>query len=267
MMCAEPCSSEAGPWTCSIGVDISISVDALAASLERECREPKKPSIFDGVSVPKISLRDYLIRLRHFAFTDESLLLARIYIGRAQQRNENFVLSKLNVHRILMASAMIAAKFTSDHFYGNDFYASVGGVRTSEMNRLEASLLHLLKWRLNVSPEEFEQVARPIIEKTSALPYRDSASAGLHASRKVERRDHAFSSWVVVNRSPSEGSWSQDSTTVPSSATMVASYSETTPPRTPVSSASDDSGVVLYRTPTGSPHRGQLIEAGEMEVD
>ena len=41
-------------------------------------------------------------------------------------------------------------RFTSDHFYGNDFYASVGGVRTSEMNRLEAGLLHLLKWRLNV---------------------------------------------------------------------------------------------------------------------
>jgi hypothetical protein len=245
----------------------SISVDALAASLERECREPTQPSVFDGVSVPKISLRDYLVRLRHFAFSDESLLLARIYIGRTQRMNEHFILSKLNVHRILMASAVIAAKFTSDHFYGNDFYASVGGVRTSEMNRLEASLLHLLKWRLNVSAEEFEQVARPMVDKAFSLPYHDSTPAGLHASRKVERRDHAFSSWVVVNRSPSEASWSQESTTVASSgsAKNMASYSET-PPRTPMSSASDDSGVVLYRTPTGSPHRVDL-ESEEMDVD
>jgi hypothetical protein len=222
--------------------------------------------VFDGVSVPKISLRDYLVRLRHFAFSDESLLLACIYMRRTQRMNESFVLSKLNVHRILMASAVVAAKFTSDHFYGNDFYASVGGVRTSEMNRLEASLLHLLRWRLNVTPVEFAAAARPMVEKTSSLPFHDSAPVGLHASRKVERRDHAFSSWVMVNRSPSEASWSQDSTTVASSgsATMVASFSETTPPRTPVSSASDDSGVVLYRTPTGSPHRR---EAEQMDVD
>jgi hypothetical protein len=181
--------------------------------------------------------------------------------------NESFVLSKLNVHRILMASAVIAAKFTSDHFYGNDFYASVGGVRTSEMNRLEASLLHLLRWRLNVKTEEFDALARPMMQKASSEAFHDSAPAGLHASRKVERRDHAFSSWVVVNRSPSEASWSQESTTVASSGSaMVASYSET-PPRTPVSSASDDSGVVLYRTPTGSPHRLDKEEAVEMDVD
>jgi hypothetical protein len=238
----------------------------LAASIERDLEEPQQPSVFDGVSVPKISLRDYLVRLRHFAFSDESLLLARIYLARTQRMNESFVLSKLNVHRILMASAVIAAKFTSDHFYGNDFYASVGGVRTSEMNRLESSLLHLLRWRLNVPPEEFEAVSRPILQKTAPLHLHDSAPVGLHASRKVERRDYAFSSWVVVNRSPSEASWSQESTTVASSgsATMLASFSET-PPRTPVSSASDDSGVVLYRTPTGSPHRAGKDE--QMDFD
>jgi hypothetical protein len=202
--------------------------------------------------------------LRHFAFDDESLVLARIYIERTQRMNESFVLSKLNVHRIFMASAVIAAKFTSDHFYGNDFYASVGGVRTPEMNRLESSLLHLLKWKLNVTAEKFDAVYRPIVEKTSSVPIHDSAPAGLHASRKVERRDHVFSSWVMVNRSESEASWSQESSTVASSgsATMVASFSET-PPRSPVSSASDDSGVVLYRT--GSPRRLEEIEADEAE--
>ncbi|XP_044335924.1 cyclin-P3-1-like [Triticum aestivum] len=59
------------------------------------------------------------------------------------------------VHRLLITSVAVAAKFTDDAFFNNTFYARVGGINTIEMNRLELHLLFNLDFRLKVNLETF----------------------------------------------------------------------------------------------------------------
>ena len=51
-------------------------------------------------------------------------MLALIYIDRLIQK-DSFALTALNVHRVLITSVMIAAKFFDDQYYNNAYYAKV----------------------------------------------------------------------------------------------------------------------------------------------
>ena len=51
------------------------------------------------------------------------------------------VLTSLNVHRLVITSLMLAAKFFDDLFYNNAFYAKLGGVNATEMNTLEVIII------------------------------------------------------------------------------------------------------------------------------
>lgn len=67
----------------------------------------------------------------------------------------NVSLTSLSVHRLLITSIMLAAKFIDDAFYNNAYYAKVGGVTTAELNRLEMKFLFGLDFRLHVSLRTF----------------------------------------------------------------------------------------------------------------
>lgn len=82
-------------------------------------------------------------------------MLALIYIDRLIQRN-NFLLTELNVHRVVITSVLLAAKFFDDAYYNNAYYAKVGGVLTSEMNGLEVDFLFRINFSLHVSSDVFE---------------------------------------------------------------------------------------------------------------
>ncbi|KAI9099134.1 hypothetical protein K1719_024901 [Acacia pycnantha] len=64
-------------------------------------------------------------------------------------------LTLFNVHRLLITTVMVAAKFVDDGCYSNGHYARVGGVSTAEMNRMELELLFSLDFRLFVTTELF----------------------------------------------------------------------------------------------------------------
>jgi hypothetical protein len=49
---------------------------------------------------------------------------------------------------------MVAAKFTDDFFYKNEYYAKVGGISKIEMNALELELLKSLNYNLYISEQE-----------------------------------------------------------------------------------------------------------------
>jgi hypothetical protein len=113
---------------------------------------------FDAVRPPSISIEEYLSRLStYFGCSAECFVLALIYVDRLVQLHESFTVNKTNVHRLILAAVLLAAKYFDDSFYSNSFYSKVGGVRTKELNTLEACLLEMLQWRLYVSPEEYAQ--------------------------------------------------------------------------------------------------------------
>ena len=79
-----------------------------------------------------------------------------IYIDRLIQAN-NFLLTDLNVHRVAITSILLAAKFFDDAYYNNAYYAKVGGVLISEMNRLEVEFLFRINFSLHVSPDLYNK--------------------------------------------------------------------------------------------------------------
>ena len=50
---------------------------------------------------------------------------------------------------------MMAAKYYDDRYYNNEYYAKVGGISNGEINLLEREFLHLINFRLYVSPVLF----------------------------------------------------------------------------------------------------------------
>jgi hypothetical protein len=73
-------------------------------------------------------------------------------------------LSSVNVRRLFLSVVMLAAKFHDDAYYTNAYYAEVGGLTLKEMNMLEARLIKLLNWNVNVTSEEYREYLRIVCE-------------------------------------------------------------------------------------------------------
>ena len=54
-----------------------------------------------------------------------------------------------------ICSLVVACKYWDDDTYANDYYAEIGGVPNSEMNKLEMKFLCLMEYDLKVDPVEF----------------------------------------------------------------------------------------------------------------
>ncbi|KAJ6681357.1 CYCLIN [Salix koriyanagi] len=112
-------------------------------------------TIFHGLRPPTVSIRDYVDRIFKYSGCSPScFVVAHIYMDRFLQQTD-IRLTALNVHRLLITSVMIAAKFVDDAFFNNAYYAKVGGVSTEELNRLEMKFLFSIDFRLQVNVNTF----------------------------------------------------------------------------------------------------------------
>jgi hypothetical protein len=154
---------------------------------------PKHITVFHALKPPTISIKYYLDRIVKYAYcSPECFVLALVYLDRIIQRNENFFITSLNVHRLLVTSVMVGAKFFDDAYYNNAYYARVGGISCSEINTLELEFLYLINFSLHVTPDVFERYrvelclhaiqanpARPCscISSSAGSSYRPSSSS------------------------------------------------------------------------------------------
>ncbi|GLT84272.1 hypothetical protein SLE2022_025130 [Rubroshorea leprosula] len=112
---------------------------------------PQKISVFHGLTRPMISIQGYLERIFKYANCSPScFIVAYVYLDRFAQMQPSLPISSFNVHRLLITSVMVAAKFMDDIHYNNAYYAKVGGISTKEVNFLFA-----LGFELNVAPNTF----------------------------------------------------------------------------------------------------------------
>lgn len=94
----------------------------------------------------------------------ECFVLALVYVDRIMQANWRFLLTSLNVHRLLLTAVMTAVKYHDDCSYNNAYYAKVGGIPLGELNALEVELLFLLGFDLHVSGEVFERYCSELLK-------------------------------------------------------------------------------------------------------
>ncbi|XP_057511989.1 LOW QUALITY PROTEIN: cyclin-U4-1-like [Actinidia eriantha] len=136
---------------------LSSLLQRVADSNDLNCLfDPKKISVFHGLTRPNISIQSYLERIFKYANCSPScFVVAYVYLDRFVQRQPSLPINSFNIHRLLITSVMVAAKFMDDMYYNNAYYAKVGGISTTEMNFLEVDFLFGLGFHLNVTPTTF----------------------------------------------------------------------------------------------------------------
>ncbi|KAL3647539.1 Cyclin-U4-1 [Castilleja foliolosa] len=131
----------------------------------------QKMSIFQGLTRPTISVQSYLERIFKYANCSPScFVVAYIYLDRFARKQPLMPINSFNVHRMLIASVLISAKFMDDIYYNNAYYAKVGGISTREMNLLEVDFLFGLSFQLNVSTSTFHYYCN-YLQKEMQLEY------------------------------------------------------------------------------------------------
>ncbi|KAH7430383.1 hypothetical protein KP509_09G096500 [Ceratopteris richardii] len=117
----------------------------------------EKLTVFHGQKAPSISVEQYVERIFIYANCSPScFVVAYAYLDRIVHQQRGIPITSLNVHRLLITSVMIAAKFLDDSYYNNAYYGKVGGVSTQEMNRLELEFLFRLGFRLHITLDVFD---------------------------------------------------------------------------------------------------------------
>ncbi|KAG2309646.1 hypothetical protein Bca4012_081239 [Brassica carinata] len=138
---------------------LSSLLERVAESNDQSRRvttQSQSVSVFHGLSRPTITIQSYLERIFKYANCSPScFVVAYVYLDRFTQRQPSLPINSFNVHRLLITSVMVSAKFLDDLYYNNAYYAKVGGISTKEMNLLELDFLFGLGFDLNVKPNTF----------------------------------------------------------------------------------------------------------------
>lgn len=167
---AEPAVA-ANPNNADFFVSSLACVLTHLVSLRGDSEDTGPVTVFQGVRAPSVSIHDYLFRIsRYFLCSPECFVMSLVYIDRIMKKRQDFVISKLNIHRLIVTSVMLAVKFFDDVYYSNAYYGKVGGVKGPEMNVLEVHFLRLIDWHLFVSPEEFDLYKTNVLVAVSGQP-------------------------------------------------------------------------------------------------
>lgn len=95
-------------------------LNLMACVVERvaernDVKSRSKISIFDGLSRPTISVQSYLERIFKYANCSPScFIVAYIYLDRFSQMQPLLPINSFNVHRLLITSVLVSAKFMDD---------------------------------------------------------------------------------------------------------------------------------------------------------
>jgi hypothetical protein len=149
-----------------IGVLVLIVLRFVIFLLQMALNQ-RQISKFHALKAPPISIKDYLVRIAKYSHcSNECFVLALVYIDRIIQGNPSFIVNSLNIHRILITSVMLAAKFFDDQYYNNAYYAKVGGVPCHEMNNLEVEFLFMNNFSLFVTADTYNQYYNELCSHT-----------------------------------------------------------------------------------------------------
>ncbi|KAK9064419.1 hypothetical protein SSX86_015801 [Deinandra increscens subsp. villosa] len=131
--------------------------EMLSSSSSGGGRLGKNLEVFHGIRPPAITIPKYLDRIYKYTNCSPAcFVVGYIYIDRLVHRHPGSLVVPLNVHRLLVISIMLAAKILDDEHYNNAFYARVGGVTNTELNRLEVEFLFMIDFDLTVTARVFE---------------------------------------------------------------------------------------------------------------
>ena len=132
-------------------------------------------SVFHGTCVPQISLEDYMRRiLKYGKVSHATVVFALIYLDRILANNTPvfakttpaIVVTKWNIHRLLLGCIVLAAKYINDEHFNNNHMAAVGGVTNLELNALEIDMAKRLHFTFHVTSEQYFNYENALVPLT-----------------------------------------------------------------------------------------------------
>merc|ERR1712070_451826 len=173
-----------------VGVISKLLTDLVARN-DQLPLAPTQVTPFHSSKPPTISVKSYLEDriLKYAGCSEETFILALIYMDQVVQFNPDFVISSLNVHRLLITSIMLASKFFDDVYYNNAYYARVGGISNIEVNSLEMEMLRMISFTLFVQPEQYERYRGSLYSHVKGVGVED---LNQHASRAKVAASHSY---------------------------------------------------------------------------
>ena len=119
--------------------------------------------IFMGKKIPSITILQFLERIIKYSnMEDSTLIIILIFLDRYCEINQ-LRLNYMNIHRLILASALLAIKYNEDDFYSNEFYAKVGGINTPELNLLEREFLSGIEYTLFVEDNIYDKYQKYLL--------------------------------------------------------------------------------------------------------
>ncbi|CDI87136.1 hypothetical protein, conserved [Eimeria praecox] len=176
---------------------MSLLMEQLATCGDESCRRPSVATRFDSICPPATSIAAYIPRLyRHFRCSEEVFVFALIYLDRVIRAN-HIKINALNIHRLVLAASVIGVKFVEDVRYSNRYYARVGGVGLTELNRLELAFLKLVKFDLTVSKEEYAVYRSTVLLACPKRPVPNALPAETQQQQPQQPQQHMGAPDVV----------------------------------------------------------------------
>ncbi|XP_010443988.1 PREDICTED: cyclin-U4-3-like [Camelina sativa] len=140
----------------SVLTAMSYLLQRVSESNDKLSQKKQRISGFHGLTKPSISIRSYLERIFEYANCSYSCyIVAYIYLDRLVKKQPFLPINSHNVHRLIITSVLVSAKFMDDLSYNNGYYAKVGGISREEMNMLELDFLFGIEFQLNVTVSTF----------------------------------------------------------------------------------------------------------------
>eukprot|EP01064_Diplonema_japonicum_P039308 TRINITY_DN981_c0_g1_i1.p1 TRINITY_DN981_c0_g1~~TRINITY_DN981_c0_g1_i1.p1 ORF type:complete len:169 (+),score=26.58 TRINITY_DN981_c0_g1_i1:58-564(+) len=145
------------------------SLPGLVEKVEEWCGEGGEVTVFDALWAPEMSVNDFLVRICKYAKCSPGVFVAmEVYLERVK---EVLPVTPLNVHRIVLAALMVAAKYVDDTRVSLQHYANLAGISLAEVNQIEAAFLLLLDWDLSIPSYVVESDASGSESSTPTTPY------------------------------------------------------------------------------------------------
>ena len=110
--------------------------------------------IFNTISIPEISIYDYIIRIISYSNCDENILISSlVYFDKIEKIKK---ITYSNVYKILFTSILLSLKYNEDEIYNNEYYSQIAGVSKYELKQMEYEYFVLLNFNLHIEEELFE---------------------------------------------------------------------------------------------------------------
>lgn len=172
---------------------VEVLADVLNRLCERNDRFMKNNTPvtrFHALRPPQITIKFYLQRIaKYSSCSEECFILALIYIDRLIRRNGKFLVNSLNVHRLVITSVMLGAKFFDDQYFNNKYFGKVGGVSGREMNLLEIEFLFMINFDLFVEIGLYKMYNKRLMTHSETLRLESAEQSGEDTRIEVKEVD------------------------------------------------------------------------------